>query len=62
MSEETHDSDSDSEMMLGPTFLATARHYDGQLAYRKRDKETKPFVVEVKRPKARRVFVGSLPR
>ena len=62
MTKTDDDTNSDSEMVLGPTFLATERHRDGQLVYRKRDKETKPFVVEVKRRRQRRAFVGVEPR
>lgn len=60
MTEDNHDSD--SEMVLGPNFMASVRKGDGQLVYRKRDKETKPFAVEVKRPRQRRVFVDVEPR
>ena len=63
----TNNDDTDPEMELGSTFMSTifhdeGRHYDGQLRYLKRSRETKPFVVEVKKPRTRRVFASDVPR
>ena len=40
-------------VQLGPKFMASI-HHDGQIAYRQRDKAPRAFIVEHKRPRARR--------
>lgn len=43
----------DELVQLGPKFMASI-HHDGQIAYRQRDMAPRAFVVEHKRPRARR--------